>query len=212
MILYSLATAFFIGIIHVLEPCEDKAIVSLYAAWSGKKKHETMRLTALYGFGMLIADTALGVVAALVGISFLSGAATYLEKIAALITIIIGVLMLKEIHTHRFEQHCLHKDLKKIGSERNILLFGIIRGLPPCPIELGMLVWAASVGNVFYGALLVFVFSLGTMLSLLPFGFIAGGLTDWLRKKLGAKSEHLLPTAAAVIMIIIGFALLIFNF
>jgi sulfite exporter TauE/SafE len=212
IIIYSLITAFVVGILHVLEPCEDKAIVSLYAAWSGKKKRETMKLTALYGLGMLIADTFLGIIAAFVGISFLSGISDYLGKTAAIITIIIGVLMLKEIHTHRFEQHCLHKDLKRISNERNILIFGIIRGLPPCPIEMGMLVWAASVGNVFYGALLVFVFSLGTMLSLLPFGFVAGGLAEWLRKRFGERSEHILPTIAAAVMIIIGIAMLFFNF
>jgi len=212
LFIYPLITAFVIGILHVLEPCEDKAIVSLYATWSGRKKKEVMKLTALYGLGMLVADTLLGFFAALVGISFLSGVSGYLEKIAAVVTIVVGALMLKEIHTHRFEQHCLHKDLKKITNERNILLFGIVRGLPPCPIELGMLTWAASVGDVFLGTLLVFVFSFGTMLSLLPFGFVAGGFAEWLRKRFGKKADHILPTIAAVVMIVIGFVLLFFNF
>ena len=34
---YTLLSAFLIGLIHVLEPCEDKAVASIYVAWASKK-------------------------------------------------------------------------------------------------------------------------------------------------------------------------------
>jgi len=94
----------------------------------------------------------------------------------------------------------------------SMLLFGIIRGLPPCPIEMAMLVMATATKSALYGGLLVAVFGLGTLISLLPFGLAIGGILTLVRKRYGEKAEHLIPKLSGVTISLIGFFMLVKSF
>lgn len=206
---YSLISAFIIGLLHVLEPCEDKAIASLYVAWTGKTAKRCLFLIFLYGMGMVIIDTFFGFLAAFLGIHYLENFQYSLKLGAAILTIIFGVFII--FRSHFFEIHCPIKLLKKVNPDslKSVLTFGIIRGLPLCPIEIAILFWAASVGNIFYGTALVFVFSLGTALSLIPFAIGAKGILAIVEKRTSAKIKNLLPILVGGIIILIGIILLL---
>lgn len=202
----TLTSVFFIGLLHVLEPCEDKAIASLYATVIGKNTRKILFLVFLYGLGMMLADTCLGVIAGFIGAQFLSRFSNQLEIVSASFTIAFGLLVFA--HTHKLESHCYAKGFAGVKGDLSILAFGIIRGLPPCPIEMAILVMAASTKSAFHGGLLVAVFGLGTLISLLPFGLAIGGILNWIRKRYGEKAEHLIPKISGAAISLLGIFML----
>ncbi len=206
---YSLLSAFIIGLLHVLEPCEDKAVASIYVAWAGKKLKKSLFLILLYGLGMVAIDTLLGFVASFVGLTYFEEFQYFFRLGAAIFTIIFGLSII--FQSHLLETHCYIKMFKNVNpkSKRSILTFGLIRGLPLCPIEIGILLWAASIGNILYGTLLVFVFSIGTMISLIPFGIGASGILAILEKRMGKRMRKLTPVIIGLIITIMGIVLLI---
>ncbi|MDD5496427.1 MAG: sulfite exporter TauE/SafE family protein [Candidatus Omnitrophica bacterium] len=205
----TLTSAFVIGLLHVLEPCEDKAVASLYATAIGKNTRRILFLVFLYGLGMMIADTALGVIFGYVGAHLLASISKQLEIIASSLTIAFGLLVFS--HTHELESHCYAKGFKGMRGDLSMLTFGIIRGLPPCPIEMAILVMAASTKSALKGGLLVAVFGIGTLISLLPFGLAVGGILTIVKKRFGEKAEHLIPKISGIAISLIGLIMLIKN-
>ena len=205
----TLGSVFVIGLLHVLEPCEDKAVASLYATVVGKNVKKILFLVFLYGLGMMIADTILGVIFGYIGARFLVDFSKQLEIVASSFTIAFGLLVF--CHNHELESHCYVKGLKGLRGDLSILLFGIIRGLPPCPIEMAVLVMASATGSALRGGILVAVFSLGTLISLLPFGLAVGGILTLVRKRYGERAEHLIPKVSGAAISLIGLGMLIKN-
>lgn len=203
----TLVSAFVIGLLHVLEPCEDKAVASLYATAIGKNTKKILFLVFLYGLGMMIADTTLGIIFGYIGANYLTAISRQLEIVAASLTIAFGLLVFS--HNHELESHCYAKGFRGMRSDLSILLFGIIRGLPPCPIEMAILVMAASTKSALKGGLLVAVFGLGTLISLLPFGLAVGGILTFVRKRFGEKAEHFVPRLSGIVISLIGLVMLI---
>lgn len=203
----TLTSAFIIGLLHVLEPCEDKAVASLYASAIGKNTKKILFLVFLYGLGMMIADTFLGVIFGFIGAQYLAKFSKQLEIIAASFTVAFGFLVFS--HTHELESHCYAKGFGGLKGDISMLFFGIVRGLPPCPIEMAILVMAASTKSALYGGLLVAVFGLGTLISLLPFGMAIGGILMFVRKRYGEKAEHLIPKISGLVISLMGLVMLL---
>lgn len=203
-------SAFIIGLLHVLEPCEDKAVASLYATTIGKNTGKILYLVFLYGLGMMIADTFLGLIFGFIGAHYLAGVSKQLELIAAALTVAFGLMVFS--HTHELESHCYAKGFGGIKKDAlSMLTFGIIRGLPPCPIEMAILVMATSTKSVLHGGLLVAVFGLGTLISLLPFGLAIGGILTFVRNRFGEKAQALIPKLSGAVISVIGLVMLVKN-
>ena len=205
----SLAAAFVLGLAHTLEPCEDKAIVSMFVFWAAKKLAQAIGLVVLYGLGMALADTAMGFVLSYVGVRWLDIVRTPLEITAGAITIIFGFLMLrgKELtHVGHHHDEAVAQTNSKLTHWYSILGFGIVRGLPPCPVEFAVLLWAASLGNVWRGTATVFVFGLGTTVGLIPLGLIMGGISNAISR---TRYETLVPKITAILMMCFGLFLML---
>jgi len=205
----SLAAAFVIGLAHTLEPCEDKAIVSLFVFWASKKLAQAIGLVVLYGLGMALADTVMGFVLSYVGVRWLDIVRTPLEIAAGVITLILGILMLKGkelTHVGHHHGEAVVPTDSKLLRWYSILGFGIVRGLPPCPLEIAMLLWAASVGDVWRGTATIFVFGLGTTVGLIPLGLIMGGISNAVSR---TRYESLVPKITAILMICFGLFLML---
>lgn len=202
---YSILFAFILGILHVLEPCEDKAIVSLYVAWVGKNWKQTLRLILLYGFGMLLINVLIGFLASFIGVNYLQGWQSYFNIGAGIFTIIFGLLII--YHSHLFVKFCFlehNRHTPDIADEKSILLFGLLRGLPLCPVEVAVMFWAASIGNLFKGILLVAAFSFGTILSLVPYGLGAKGIFNFINNRAGEKVKKGIQLGIGIIVVIAG--------
>ena len=207
----TLIGAFILGLAHTLEPCEDKAVVSLYALWASEKWREGILMVVLYGLGMALIDTSLGFLFASVGVSLLEAFKAILELIAGLITIVFGFFMLTGwsiIHITHHHNGTSSSEAKT--SERlrmsTALLLGLVRGLPPCPFELAVFIWAASMGSVLIGTITVFIFGLGTTAGLIPLGFLMGGISGIAKK---TKYAGWIPKISGSAIVAIGIALII---
>jgi len=206
---FSLAVAFVVGLAHTLEPCEDKAIVSLFVFWAAKKLAQAIGLVVLYGLGMALADTAMGFVLSYVGWRWLDIIRTPLEITAGAITLIFGFLMLKGkelTHVGHHHGEAVAPTNSKLLHWYSILGFGIVRGLPPCPVEIAVLLWAASLRNVLQGTATVFVFGLGTTVGLIPLGLIMGGISNAISK---TRYESIVPKITAILMMCFGLFLML---
>jgi sulfite exporter TauE/SafE len=214
---FGLAAAFLLGLAHTLEPCEDKAVVSLFVFWATKKLLHAIGLVVLYGLGMALVDTAMGFVLSYVGIHWLEAIKTPLEITAGAITLVFGVFMLRGgelAHLGHHHGEAASGTTSKLTRWYTILGLGIVRGLPPCPIEVAVLIWAASVaaptatsaGNIWLGTATVFVFGLGTTIGLIPLGLVMGSLTNVISK---SRYERFVPTIAAGLMIALGLFLVL---
>jgi sulfite exporter TauE/SafE len=208
-----LAAAFLLGLAHTLEPCEDKVVVSLFVFWATKKLVHAIGLVVLYGLGMALVDTIMGFILSYVGVTWLGALKTPLELIAGAITLVFGVFMLRGgelAHLGHHHGEAASGTTSKLTRWYTILGLGIVRGLPPCPVEVAVLIWAASTaastGNVWLGTATVFVFGLGTTIGLIPLGLVMGSLTSVISK---SRYERFVPTIAAILMICLGLFLVL---
>jgi len=87
-----------------------------------------------------------------------------------------------------------------------MLTFGLIRGIAFCPVELAILTWALSTGDVLRGTLMLFLFGLGTTISLIPAALVMGSLTVAAQK---TSFGSWLPRIAPLAMILIGIFLVL---
>jgi sulfite exporter TauE/SafE len=204
-----LAAAFIMGLAHTLEPCEDKAVVSLFLLWAAKKLVHAIALVVLYGLGMALVDTIMGFILSYIGVIWLEAVRTPLELIAGAITLVFGVFMLRGgglAHIGHHHGEAVADSNPKLTRWYAILGLGMVRGLPPCPIEVAILIWAASLGNVWLGTATVFIFGLGTTIGLIPLALVMGSLTRVISK---TRYERFVPTIAAILMICSGLFLMI---
>jgi len=209
----TLVGAFILGLAHTLEPCEDKAVVSLYAFWGSERWREGILMVVLYGLGMALIDASLGFLFAFVGVNLLEAFKTILELIAGLITIVFGFFMLTGwsiVHITHHHDGAASNGAKYSGRLRmsTALLFGLVRGLPPCPFELVVFIWAASMGSVLIGTVTVFIFGLGTTAGLIPLGFLMGGISGVAKK---TKYAGWIPKISGLTIVAIGIALTVFS-
>jgi len=207
---YTLLQAFVLGLAHTLEPCEDKAVVSLFVMWSSRRLKEAIYLVILYGLGMTMIDTVLGFICSYLGISLLREHGALLGTIAGAITFIFGLLMLIGSERVHLGHHHGETSLERVRAGNlgapSVFALGLVRGLPPCPVELAVLTWAASVGQIWRGTLLVFVFGLGTTIGLIPFGLVIGGLAGAVKK---TRYEAWVPRICGLVMTVLGIWLIL---
>ena len=206
-----LASSFLLGLLHTLEPCEDKLVVSIYTMHASRTLRTSALLVISYGLGMALIDSGLGYAAGWLGQEFLEGLETPAEYMAAIATIGFGYYIYSHpvhCHTSHLEPHHSLFQEKARSNALLLFLFGLIRGLPPCPFEVSMLVWAAALGDAVSGWLLVLTFGLGTTLGLVPLGLGMGGLAAYLAKHRKVEEEGI-SRFAGVAMILVGVALFV---
>lgn len=215
---FTLLGAFLLGLAHTLEPCEDKAVVSLLTLWGSERWLQGMVLVVLYGLTMTLVNTSLVVIFCLVGAELIQGIQIYLEAVASIVMVTIGISLVWIKHLpspwrllHRGSER---KDaetqegavLIRAKSARWVFLMGVARGIPYCPVELAMVLWAASIGSVLAGASMMFVFGLATTIGLIPIGIIMGGIAQ---KAKATKFKKFIPVIAGSIFIIFGIVMLL---
>ena len=200
----TLLGAFILGLGHTIEPCEDKAVVSLIAIWAGRRIRSAIALVVLYGLSMALIDAVFGAVVAFIGISLLKQYEPILKIIAGAITILFGLLMLSGRRVHILSssgETSLEEGKMQDLTAWSIFLMGIGRGLPICPFELMVLAWAASSGSAWRGALMVFIFGLGTTIGLIPWGLVMGSLGELASK---TRYSAWVPKITGLLMIAVG--------
>jgi thiol:disulfide interchange protein DsbD len=183
--LLAFATAFVVGVLTSLTPCVYP-MIPITAAYiggssSGGGRARGLLLSICYVLGLSLMYSALGATAALTGGIFGSFASSpYVNLVLANIFILLGLSMLDVfvIPTPKFLSVLSAR--KKGGGYAGAFLIGLAAAFiaTPCttPVVLAILTIVAKRQNVFYGASLLFVFSLGLGLLLVVVGTFAGAL------------------------------------
>lgn len=237
MSIFTIPGAFVAGLAHTLEPCEDKVVVSILTVWGAKKWKESIPLIIIYGLAMTLINTTIVATIIYFGADLIEGTEKYFALIAAIIFILFGMLTLLDwrwpglisILHHHGHQHknggiCI---LDKIENEKgkkidtnfgrkkffdktkiNVLLLGMVRGLPYCPVELAVMFWAISFGNILEGIAVMFTFGIATTIGLIPIGILFGVVAQKAKK---SRYGKYVPRVCGLAIVIMGIILLLLT-
>jgi len=200
--------SFMLGILHSLQPCEDKAIFSFYAFGVSRDWREAFKMVNLYGAGLLAANLTIGTFAAIIGLAFVSFIDPIIAAImAGIATLTAGIYILYRVHKEKYDPHSTQK--KEIGSALTLktqssFSLGVLAGIPPCIMEIQIYfqatVYAANY-DLLVAILAVFMFGIGTWLGLYPLGIL---VFVGSKAKKRTKSPWLIEKISAWVMIGLG--------
>lgn len=170
-------------------------------------------LIATYHFGRLISYSILGVIAGIIGTTVLApilmGNSTP-RILLGLVLVFIGLSMLGMPFLNKLEKvgmgvwkklSPLRQKVFPLNTFPRALAAGLLLGFLPCGLVYGALLMAVVGNNVATGALLMFVFGLGTV----PMLVATQETVGWLHKQIG---RYKLRQLNGIIMILSGLAVI----
>ncbi len=184
----SYAVLFLVGIltsIHCVGMCGGIMLTQSLSKES-KNKFEAVKPALLYNLGRVASYTILGGIIGAIGSVFSLSvtAKAAMQLIAGIFMIMMGFNMAGFSFFRKFQikmPHALCKIKNKSGSS---FIVGFLNGLMPCGPLQTMQIFALGTGSITYGALSMFVFSIGTVPLMLTFGALSGLLSKRYTKKI----------------------------
>jgi ABC-type nickel/cobalt efflux system permease component RcnA len=169
----TLTSAFAFGLLHTLQPCEDKAIFGFHTFGVAKNNLEAIKIVFVYSLGLFVTNAALGSGFSLLGVLF--GALPWFQSIepylSSGVAIAIGAMLYYRLVKYRKgDNHLVNPVQLKVRKNLvGTFLLGILTGLPPCPFELTVYIQAASASGYFYanGLIFIFWFAVGTVVGMI---------------------------------------------
>ncbi len=214
----SIFIVFLAGAVTIMKPC---CLPLVPVIFSGSGGHSLRPLAIVSG--LTVSFTTMGVLVSAFGATF--GAYTdYLRNIAILFIISMGFVLFDEDVNMEFMKvsGSITQRLRGIGFFNNFssrmpqgsLMSGFFLGLSlgvlwiPCvgPILGAVLALVASVGNLTYGASMLFVYSIGMSLPMLSIAYYGKKITN--RYKWFSRNGELLKKLSGLVLIFIGIMLL----
>ena len=216
----SIFLVFIAGIVTIMKPCCLPLVPVIFSGSAGHR----LRPIAIVS-GLALSFTTMGVLVSAFGATF--GAFTaYLRTMAILFIIGMGGVLFDEDINMEFMKisGSITQGLKQNlgflnrsssngqGSLTGGLLLGMSLGVLwiPCvgPILGAVLAYVASVGNMSYGAWMLFVYSVGMSLPMLSIAYYGKKVTN--RYKWFSRNGELLKKLSGLVLILVGIMLL-FN-
>jgi nickel/cobalt exporter len=202
-----LLAAFGWGAIHALSPGHGKAMVAAYLVGARGRPRHAVALGLIVTCTHTIGVFALGVVTlTLSAVVVPERLYPWLSLASGLLVIGVGlsVLRSRRRRPHHHHHHHHHASL----GRRELLAMGASAGLLPCPSALVVLLAAIAQHQVALGLVLILAFSAGLAATLTAAGLavVASGRA---LSRIGAPARLLtaLPTASALVIVVVGCAL-----
>ncbi|HIE32366.1 MAG TPA: cytochrome c biogenesis protein CcdA [Methanosarcinales archaeon] len=201
----SLLIALGAGIASVLSPCVLPLLPAImaYSAETGK-----LRPIAIVS-GLCISFTTMGVITSAFG-SVVHGYLVYMETAAEIIIILLGLVMIFDIPIFDRFGTLAPQNMPREGLFGGLLL-GLSLGIVwiPCvgPILGSVLAMVALDGDILYGGMLLFVYSLGLGIPMLGVAYLTSASTGRIR----AISRHslLIRRIAGCVLIMVGLGMVL---
>jgi cytochrome c-type biogenesis protein len=202
------AAAFFAGIVSVLSPCILPVIQAVFAYSTEKGKLRPLAIV----LGLSISFTSMGIVTSLFGAT-LTAYLDYLNIFAEALLITMGISLLFDLNIFNvFGNFSSLANSKKEGLFGGLLLglsLGIV-WLPCVGSVLGSILTMVAVsGKVVYGALMLFIYSIGFSIPMLFVAYSASFSSTRLQKV--SKYGFPLKKAAGLIVLGVGFYMVYQN-
>jgi ABC-type nickel/cobalt efflux system permease component RcnA len=166
--------AFAFGLLHTLQPCEDKAIFGFHTFGVAKNSPEAIKIVFIYSLGLFVTNAALGFGFSFVGTLFswiLPWIQSYEPYFSSAVAISIGtILYYRLVRYRKGDNHIANPVSLKVRKNLvGTFLLGILTGFPPCPFELTVYIQAASASAYLFvnGIIFVFWFAVGTIFGMI---------------------------------------------
>ncbi len=203
--LTSLMMAVFAGFASIASPCVLPVVPIIVTGTQKDHKYRPLLIVAGLSFSFM----AMGAITSIFG-GAVAGAMPVLEKVAGIVVIIFGVLMLLDINL--FKKLSLFNRVQTPSSGRwSGLLLGLTLGLVwiPCvgPMLSGVLALVASEGKLSSGLVLLAFYSLGFAIPML----LAGYASQSVRQKIRMINSHPLAIRLVSGGLLIGFGIYILT-
>ncbi len=214
----SIFIVFLAGVVTIMKPC---CLPLVPVIFSGSGGHRLRPLAIVSG--LTVSFTTMGVLVSAFGATF-AGYTDYLRNIAILFIISMGLVLFDEDVNMEFMKisGSITQRLRGIGffnkfssrMPQGSLMSGFFLGVSlgvlwiPCvgPILGAVLALVASVGNMTYGATMLFVYSIGMSLPMLSIAYYGKKVTN--RYKWFSRNGELLKKLSGLVLIFIGIMLL----
>ncbi|MBN2152698.1 MAG: sulfite exporter TauE/SafE family protein, partial [Candidatus Lokiarchaeota archaeon] len=161
--------AFAFGLLHTLQPCEDKAIFGFHTFGVAKNNIEAIKVVFVYSLGLFAVNAAMGFGFSVLGTIFgwvLPWIQGYEPFLSSAVAIVIGsVLYYRLVRYRKGDDHQASPVALKVRKNLvGTFLLGILTGIPPCPFELSVYFQAAAAAalGLANGVIFVFWFAVGT--------------------------------------------------
>lgn len=202
------AAAFFAGVVSVLSPCILPVIPAVFAYSTEKGKFRPLAIVS----GLSLSFTSMGIVTSLFGAT-LTAYLGYLNIFAEALLITMGVSLLFDLNIFNvFGNFSSLANSKKEGLFGGLLLclsLGIV-WLPCVGSVLGSILTMVAVsGKITYGALMLFIYSIGFSIPMLFVAYSASFSSTRLQKV--SKYGFPLKKAAGLIVLGVGFFMVYQN-
>src|SRR3990172_8582158 len=216
----SIFIVFIAGVVTIMKPCCLPLVPVIFSGSGGHRFRPLAIVT-----GLTISFTTMGVLVSAFGATF-AEYTSYLRNIAILFIISMGLVLFDEDVNMEFMKisGSITQNLRQIGflnrfSSRmpeGSLTGGFFLGMSlgvlwiPCvgPILGAVLALVASIGNITYGAWMLFVYSVGMSLPMLSIAYYGKKVTN--RYKWFMRNGEVLKKLAGLVLIIVG-VMLLFN-
>ncbi len=172
------------GIASVASPCVLPVVPIIVTGTAGDYRHRPLLIV----LGLAITFILMGVVTSLFG-SFIAGKMLYVEKIAGIIVLIMGLLILGDVNIFK-----KITAFNRLGAGRKGKWSGFILGLTlglvwiPCigPLLSGILAMVASQGQLLGGIIYLALYALGFAIPMLLVGYSS----QFMLKKIRKLQQH----------------------
>ncbi|NPE31555.1 cytochrome c biogenesis protein CcdA [Methanococcoides sp. SA1] len=199
--------AFIAGVISILSPCVLPLLPVIFAYSTSKGKLRPLAIVA----GLSISFTVMGIITSAFG-SLFQQYLIYVTAFAGIFIVFMGVTLIFDIGTFNVIGRLSGRQFKGDGLLGGLLL-GISLGIIwiPCigPILASILSLVAIEGDLFYGAFLLFIYSLGLGIPMLIIAYSANISSSKL--SMIAKYDMYLKKVVGVILLIVGMWMLYNN-
>jgi sulfite exporter TauE/SafE len=168
--------------------------------------------TAIFIFARIAGYTLLGALAALAGKTVLEHVGLQQPMIfAGLLVLGIGFAVLLKPRKACLKSH--DTPLRGLRFPGHMAILGFATSLMPCPPLYAVMLYAATTQSIAIGALLAFLFGVGTLASPL---YYLGGAAGWLSARIRQETAHkyniLLRTLSGLIIMMFGAKLIASGF
>lgn len=200
--------AFFAGLVSVLSPCILPVIPAVFAYSTEKGKLRPLAIV----LGLSISFTCMGVVTSIFGATF-TAYLGYLNIFAEILLITMGIALLFDLNIFNVFGNFSSLANPKRGGLFGELLLGLSLGivwLPCVGSVLGSILTMVAVsGKVAYGALMLFIYSIGFSIPMLFVADSASFSSSKMRNF--SKYGFQLKKIAGLIVLVVGFYMVYKN-
>lgn len=201
------------GLVVSLMPCNlvmypaaaATCCVSAESPECGSRPRFALGKAAAFVFGVIVATTAMGVTAAILGHTVKSIAGSWVRYAVAPVPILMGLYAFGWIRLPFGRS----PEVRKTGGATGTFFTGLALSLvfAPCgsPVLAAILSYAGYQGRLLYGALLMFLYGVGIGIPILLIGTGASRLS---RRFAGAAWHGWINRTAGVVLLVLGFYLL----